>query len=304
MKNKNEILQGGIDTLDLRFKGNIDVESLKDISIMKSKCSNYSNKDGESFTKLAIKPTIGHKNKNELSSIATSLKVIQEVKNEIMNEYGVVDEPNLIRVDISSNMSGGMEENENLFKAFLYCLLLRRNMSFELYKTNKDNAKYNKINIRGNYKIKNGGTETTIYNKDLEGSRIENRKLKVEHTCSHKETFERVQAHFITEITGLEGELLGVEDFLASSLYKEYLIDVEKRGINFSKFIYWADKEGFLVSKRVVEKLLILVGKTTNINNFVEAYRRSNKGSLKFITKFDIKNMTKDIIKSFKNKNR
>ncbi|MGL4999246.1 MAG: hypothetical protein ACRC5T_09785 [Cetobacterium sp.] len=295
----------GVDTYDIQLRGRLDVKEVKGVGVMLDKTRRYIDSDGEWNTVIVCRA-------NKISKGSDAVFSTEEAKKSAMllyidlydrGELKFDEPPKIKRVDIASNLRCELRHQRNLMKTFLYALLFRRGTGTELYEIIKSDIKKKKINILGNYKIKCGTVQTTIYQKE-NCVRIENRKTDIKVKCGALEEFSIVQNKFLEELNGLGNELKRVEEFMSDALYEEFKYDIEEFDSELMEFLKWADKQGYLLTKNIFVNFLKKAYPKLNPDVILKAYRRKNKGKgiAKFVCKKDITSLCDLITDKLKKK--
>ena len=233
----------------------------------------------------------------------SSLKDFLDLKNwidEIMQEKGEI-----MRVDIAFDSLDKLEDNRKLFRAFLYCLSIVRYKETDLFETNS-------IHSPKNLKISKNNYSTTIYDcqdkvNRLANTRIENRALYIRDNLEDKEKIEKEILRYNSELKQIllrideEISLLDIIDKFLIPKHIDFYKNSDTKFLNISEFIAYLDRLGFIFTKNTLDKILKELGHQANVNNFIREFRRKRgEKSLKFISKNELKELIKAILKENK----
>ena len=278
-----------IDTIKVNYEKDITKEILKKYSNFISKSSNLIDKK---------KCLVLKKNRNSTSSLQEMIGVKKYL------DIGMQEEGKIMRVDLAFDSLEKLEENRKLFRAFLYCLSIVRYKETDLFETNS-------IHSPKNLKISKNNYSTTIYDcqdkvNRLANTRIENRALYIRDNLEDKEKIEKEILRYnqeLKEILYRLDEEISLFDIIDKFLIPKH-IDFYKNSdtkLTIIEFIVHLDLLGFIFTKISLEKILKQLNYTKSVDYFVREYRRKRgEKSLKFISKNELKELIKAILKENK----
>ena len=237
-------------------------------------------------------------NRNSTSSLKEFLKIKNWI-DELMQEEGKI-----MRVDLAFDSLEKLEENRKLFRAFLYCLSIVRYKETDLFETNS-------IHSPKNLKISKNHYETTIYDcqdkvNRLANTRIENRALYIRDNLEDKEKIEKEILRYNSELKQILlriDEEISLLDIIDKFLIPKHIDFYNNSDIKLTiiEFIVHLDLLGFIFTKISLEKILKQLNYTKSVDYFVREYRRKRgEKSLKFISKNELKELIKAILKENK----
>ena len=232
----------------------------------------------------------------------SSLKDFLDLKNwidEIMQEKGEI-----MRVDIAFDSLDKLEDNRKLFRAFLYSLSIIRYKDTNLFETSL-------IHTPKNLKIARHNYSTTVYDcqdktNRLANTRIENRALYIRDNLEDKEKIEKEILRYNSELKQILlriDEEISLLDIIDKFLIPKHIDFYNNSDIKLTiiEFIVHLDLLGFIFTKISLEKILKQLNYTKSVDYFVREYRRKRgEKSLKFISKNELKELIKAIIKENK----
>ena len=278
-----------IDTIRVDYKQELTKENKKKISNHLVKTTDLIEKNKNLVLKV---------NRNSTSSLKEFLKIKNWI-DELMQEEGKI-----MRVDLAFDSLEKLEENRKLFRAFLYCLSIVRYKETDLFETNS-------IHSPKNLKISKNHYETTIYDcqdkvNRLANTRIENRALYIRDNLEDKEKIEKEILRYNSELKQILlriDEEISLLDIIDKFLIPKHIDFYKNSDIKLTiiEFIVHLDLLGFIFTKISLEKILKELGHKANVDNFIREYRRKRgEKSLKFITKGQLKELIKAILKENK----
>lgn len=283
---KEEIYnKGGIDTVSLTCKTDIDVEEIK---ILNGVLEKYTYLIGVEEILVTIKASNILNGGIELTNLNETMEIIKDIE---LN-FNLVFET-LSRVDFSVDLLGTVKENKKKFILFLECLDLKRK-GMGMYETKKPVRQNKKT---GNLKISTNRVQTTIYDcidkPRLANTRIENRIVNIRAKEIIKKRIQLEIKKYIKELNKLEELVPIVEDFYINYLVEEYQESKGEYFRTFTGFIEWADKEQHILTERILKELLKASGLSISFKKFCDKYRNSGrKKGLIFTNKTEVKNLT------------
>ena len=279
-----------IDTIKVNYEKDITKEILKKYSNFISKSSNLIDKK---------KCLVLKKNRNSTSSLQEMI----EVKKYL--DIDMQEEGKIMRVDLAFDSLEKLEENRKLFRAFLYSLSIIRYKDTNLFETSL-------IHTPKNLKIARHNYSTTVYDcqdkvNRLANTRIENRALYIRDNLEDKEKIEKEILRYNQELKEIlyrldeEISLLDIIDKFLIPKHIDFYKNSDTKFLNISEFIAYLDRLGFIFTKNTLDKILKELGHQANVNNFIREFRRKRgEKSLKFISKNELKELIKAILKENK----
>lgn len=277
-KNYNK---GGLDTVGLTCKTDIDIEEIK---VLNGVIEKYTYLIGVEEVLVTIKASSVLNGGIELTDLDETMEIVEDIALNFN-----IDFETLSRVDFSVDLLETVKENKKKFILFLECLDLRRKGTgmFETKKPVKQNKK------TGNLKISTNRVQTTIYDcmdkPRLANTRIENRIVNIRAKEIIKKRIQFELKKYIKELHKLEELVPMVEDFYINFLIEEYKESKGKHFRTFTGFIEWADKEKLILTERILKEVLKASGIKTRFQIFVREFRRTRKESLIFTSKTELK---------------
>jgi hypothetical protein len=276
------IINVGIDTIRLEIEGIHEVELdnrlvLKDKTIFTSKGN----------TRITIRNPNGL-----LSDIEEMLFFIKEL------EHFTDAEVKIVRVDIAADSNDHLKDNSNLIRLLLECINVSNDRTCEIFRTVKG------INKDCNIKLSDRRTEITCYNRtDKKGSgksRLEKRNKDIKSKLEHREVLENEIKNYIKELKNLVLFIEKVEDKYVKELTEKF--NEEKNVIHgtFSGFVESMNKDGFLMTANILKGLMKKIGIKQNSNTFAKNFRRTRTNALNFVSKNELKKLTKELEKNLK----
>ena len=279
-KNYNK---GGLDTVGLTCKTDIDIEEIK---VLNGVIEKYTYLIGVEEVLITIKASSVLNGGIELTNLNETMEIVEDIALNFN-----IDFETLSRVDFSVDLLETVKENKKKFILFLECLDLRRKGTgmFETKKPVKQNKK------TGNLKISTNRVQTTIYDcmdkPRLANTRIENRIVNIRAKEIIKKRIQFELKKYIKELHKLEELVPMVEDFYINFLIEEYKESKGKYFRTFTGFIEWADKEQYILTERVLKEVLKSSGLKIRFNYFTKDFKKNREKALKFTSKTDIKKM-------------
>ena len=278
-----------IDTIRVDYKQELTKENKKKISNHLVKTTDLIEKNKNLVLKV---------NRNSTSSLKEFLKIKNWI-DELMQEEGKI-----MRVDLAFDSLEKLEENRKLFRAFLYCLSIVRYKETDLFETNS-------IHSPKNLKISKNHYETTIYDcqdkvNRLANTRIENRALYIRDNLEDKEKIKKEILRYNQELKQILSRLdeeISLLDIIDKFLIPKHIDFYNNSDIKLTiiEFIVHLDLLGFIFTKISLEKILKQLNYTKSVDYFVREYRRKRgEKSLKFISKNELKELIKAILKENK----
>lgn len=278
-----------IDTIRVDYKQELTKENKKKISNHLVKTTDLIEKNKNLVLKV---------NRNSTSSLKEFLKIKNWI-DELMQEEGKI-----MRVDLAFDSLEKLEENRKLFRAFLYCLSIVRYKETDLFETNS-------IHSPKNLKISKNNYSTTIYDcqdkvNRLANTRIENRALYIRDNLEDKEKIEKEILRYNSELKQILlriDEEISLLDIIDKFLIPKHIDFYNNSDIKLTiiEFIVHLDLLGFIFTKISLEKILKQLNYTKSVDYFVREYRRKRgEKSLKFISKNELKELIKAILKENK----
>ena len=285
--------KGGIDTVGLTCKTDIDVEEIK---VLNGVLEKYTYLIGVEEILVTIKASNILNGGIELTNLNETMEIIKDIE---LN-FNLVFET-LSRVDFSVDLLGTVKENKKKFILFLECLDLKRK-GMGMYETKKPVRQNKKT---GNLKISTNRVQTTIYDcidkPRLANTRIENRIVNIRAKEIIKKRIQLEMKKYIKELNKLEELVPIVEDFYIDYLINEYKKTIKKEFGAFTEFVAWADKEQLILTERVLKELLKASGITTRLKVFLNSFRNLRPDTLKFTNKSELKSLILLVKKELKN---
>lgn len=280
----NNYNKGGIDTVGLTCKTNIDIEEVK---VLNGVLEKYTYFIGVEEMLITIKASRVLNGGVELTSLDETVEIIEDMALNLDINFDT-----LSRVDFSVDLQGTVKENKKKFILFLECLDLRRKGTgmYETKKPVKENKK------TGNLKISTNRVQTTIYDCmdkfRLANTRIENRIVNIRAKEIIKKRIQLELKKYIKELHKLEELVPIVEDFYIKFLVEEYQESKGEYFRTFTGFVEWADKEQYILTERVLKEVLKASGLSISLKKFCDKYRNSGrKKGLLFANKTEVKNL-------------
>lgn len=279
-KNYNK---GGLDTVGLTCKTDIDIEEIK---VLNGVIEKYTYLIGVEEVLVTIKASSVLNGGIELTDLDETMEIVENIALNFN-----IDFETLSRVDFSVDLLETVKENKKKFILFLECLDLKRKGTgmFETKKPVKQNKK------TGNLKISTNRVQTTIYDcmdkPRLANTRIENRIVNIRAKEIIKKRIQFELKKYIKELHKLEELVPMVEDFYINFLIEEYKESKGKYFRTFTGFIEWADKEQYILTERVLKEVLKSSGLKIRFNHFTKDFKKNREKALKFTSKTDIKKM-------------
>ena len=278
-----------IDTIRVDYKQEITKENKEKISKHLVKSNDLIEKNRNLVLKV---------NRNSTSSLKEFLNIKNWI-DELMQEEGKI-----MRVDLAFDSLEKLEENRKLFRAFLYCLSIVRYKETDLFETNS-------IHSPKNLKISKNHYETTVYDcqdktNRLANTRIENRALYIRDNLEDKEKIEKEILRYNSELKQILlriDEEISLLDIIDKFLIPKHIDFYNNSDIKLTiiEFIVHLDLLGFIFTKISLEKILKQLNYTKSVDYFVREYRRKRgEKSLKFISKNELKELIKAILKENK----
>ena len=278
-----------IDTIRVDYKQELTKENKKKISNHLVKTTDLIEKNKNLVLKV---------NRNSTSSLKEFLKIKNWI-DELMQEEGKI-----MRVDLAFDSLEKLEENRKLFRAFLYCLSIVRYKETDLFETNS-------IHSPKNLKISKNNYSTTIYDcqdkvNRIANTRIENRALYIRDNFEDKEKIEKEILRYNQELKQILlriDEEISLLDIIDKFLIPKHIDFYNNSDIKLTiiEFIVHLDLLGFIFTKISLEKILKQLNYTKSVDYFVREYRRKRgEKSLKFISKNELKELIKAILKENK----
>lgn len=278
-----------IDTIGLGYEQEITKEIKEKISKHLVKSNDLIEKNKNLVLKV---------NRNSTSSLKEFLYLKKWI-DELMQEEGKI-----IRVDLAFDSLDKLEDNRKLFRAFLYSLSIIRYKNINLYETRV-------VHNLKNLKISKYNYSTTVYDcqdktNRLANTRIENRALYIRDNLEDKEKIEKEILRYNSELKQIllrldeEISLLDIIDKFLIPKHIDFYKNSELK-LNISEFIAFLEKLGYILTKNTLEKILKELEYKGNVNNFIREFRRKRgENSLKFISKNELKELIKAILKENK----
>lgn len=274
----------GIDTLGIEYGESFELEQLLEDKAVLDK---YISSTKSGAIRVAIKPSKTINGGIATTKIVESLKVFTEIEQVNGLTNGIV-----YRVDIAADLTCNLDLNRNLFRLFLECLNANRT-GIDVFTTKKG------LNNIANLKIKNRYVETTIYNcidkVRIGKTRIENRILEIRTKGTHQEKLEKEFLKYIDELNGMDQNIELIENRYIENLLNIYNSEIGKNFECFKEFIVWADKEGYIMTSRILKELLEQTETSYDLRNFIREFRRNRKGALRFAAKSELKELSHSI---------
>lgn len=279
-----------IDTIRVDYKQEITKENKEKISKHLVKSNDLMEKNRNLVLKV---------NRNSTSSLNEFLNIKNWI-DELMQEEGKI-----MRVDLAFDSLDKLEDNRKLFRAFLYSLSIIRYKDTNLFETSL-------VHTPKNLKIARHNYSTTVYDcqdktNRLSNTRIENRALYIRDNLEDKEKIEKEILRYNSELKQIllrideEISLLDIIDKFLIPKHIDFYKNSDTKFLNISEFIAYLDRLGFIFTKNTLDKILKELGHKANVDNFIREFRRKRgEKSLKFISKNELKELIKAILKENK----
>ena len=278
-----------IDTIRVDYKQELTKENKKKISNHLVKTTDLIEKNKNLVLKV---------NRNSTSSLKEFLKIKNWI-DELMQEEGKI-----MRVDLAFDSLDKLEDNRKLFRAFLYSLSIIRYKDTNLFETSL-------VHTPKNLKIARHNYSTTVYDcqdktNRLSNTRIENRALYIRDNLEDKEKIEKEILRYNSELKQILlriDEEISLLDIIDKFLIPKHIDFYNNSDIKLTiiEFIVHLDLLGFIFTKISLEKILKQLNYTKSVDYFVREYRRKRgEKSLKFISKNELKELIKAILKENK----
>ena len=214
------------------------------------------------------------------------------------------EEGKIMRVDLAFDSLDKLEDNRKLFRAFLYSLSIIRYKDTNLFETSL-------VHTPKNLKIARHNYSTTVYDcqdktNRLANTRIENRALYIRDNLEDKEKIEKEILRYNSELKQILlriDEEISLLDIIDKFLIPKHIDFYNNSDIKLTiiEFIVHLDLLGFIFTKISLEKILKQLNYTKSVDYFVREYRRKRgEKSLKFISKNELKELIKAILKENK----
>lgn len=279
-KNYNK---GGLDTVGLTCKTDIDIEEIK---VLNGVIEKYTYLIGVEEVLVTIKASSVLNGGIELTDLDETMEIVEDIALNFN-----IDFETLSRVDFSVDLLETVKENKKKFILFLECLDLRRKGTgmFETKKPVKQNKK------TGNLKISTNRVQTTIYDcidkPRLANTRIENRIVNIRAKEIVKKRIQFELKKYIKELHKLEELVPMVEDFYINFLIEQYRVTKGKHFNTFTGFIEWADFENLVLTERVLKEVLKASGLKISLKYFIKGFKKSREEGLRFASKTNVKKL-------------
>ncbi len=278
-----------IDTIRVDYKQEITKENKEKISKHLVKSNDLIEKNRNLVLKV---------NRNSTSSLKEFLNIKNWI-DELMQEEGKI-----MRVDLAFDSLDKLEDNRKLFRAFLYSLSIIRYKDTNLFETSL-------VHTPKNLKIARHNYSTTVYDcqdktNRLANTRIENRALYIRDNLEDKEKIEKEILRYNSELKQILlriDEEISLLDIIDKFLIPKHIDFYNNSDIKLTiiEFIVHLDLLGFIFTKISLEKILKQLNYTKSVDYFVREYRRKRgEKSLKFISKNELKELIKAILKENK----
>ncbi len=278
-----------IDTIRVDYKQEITKENKEKISKHLVKSNDLMEKNRNLVLKV---------NRNSTSSLNEFLNIKNWI-DELMQEEGKI-----MRVDLAFDSLDKLEDNRKLFRAFLYSLSIIRYKDTNLFETSL-------VHTPKNLKIARHNYSTTVYDcqdktNRLSNTRIENRALYIRDNLEDKEKIEKEILRYNSELKQILlriDEEISLLDIIDKFLIPKHIDFYNNSDIKLTiiEFIVHLDLLGFIFTKISLEKILKQLNYTKSVDYFVREYRRKRgEKSLKFISKNELKELIKAILKENK----
>lgn len=278
-----------IDTIRVDYKQEITKENKEKISKHLVKSNDLMEKNRNLVLKV---------NRNSTSSLNEFLNIKNWI-DELMQEEGKI-----MRVDLAFDSLDKLEDNRKLFRAFLYSLSIIRYKDTNLFETSL-------VHTPKNLKISRHNYSTTVYDcqdktNRLSNTRIENRALYIRDNLEDKEKIEKEILRYNSELKQILlriDEEISLLDIIDKFLIPKHIDFYNNSDIKLTiiEFIVHLDLLGFIFTKISLEKILKQLNYTKSVDYFVREYRRKRGvNSLKFISKNELKELIKAILKENK----
>lgn len=280
----------GFDTIGIRYMNNLDEAIFNNTMVL----DKYSRITKNEEILIVMRPSNDINKRTSLTNFRESLQRIYDLEKQYnLKRIG------LFRVDFSIDFINSYDDK--LYRLFLECLSIKRSNNGVFETRQPVNFK----NRTGNFKISSYRTCTTIYNcsdKNRIGNmRLENRvsDIRAKDTIESRMAFEVNK--FRNEIHCLDKFIPFVEDIYINFLLNEYKLTIGTKFKNFAEFVAWADKDNYILTERILKEVLEQSGVEIMFKRFTYEFRKKRISSLKFITKENLKSMTRLIRNEFKN---
>ena len=278
-----------IDTIRVDYEQKITKENKEKISKHLVKSNDLIEKNRNLVLKV---------NRNSTSSLKEFLNIKNWI-DELMQEEGKI-----MRVDLAFDSLDKLEDNRKLFRAFLYSLSIIRYKDTNLFETSL-------VHTPKNLKIARHNYSTTVYDcqdktNRLSNTRIENRALYIRDNLEDKEKIEKEILRYNSELKQILlriDEEISLLDIIDKFLMPKHIDFYNNSDIKLTiiEFIVHLDLLGFIFTKISLEKILKQLNYTKSVDYFVREYRRKRgEKSLKFISKNELKELIKAILKENK----
>lgn len=278
-----------IDTIRVDYKQELTKENKEKISKHLVKSNDLMEKNRNLVLKV---------NRNSTSSLNEFLNIKNWI-DELMQEEGKI-----MRVDLAFDSLDKLEDNRKLFRAFLYSLSIIRYKDTNLFETSL-------VHTPKNLKIARHNYSTTVYDcqdktNRLSNTRIENRALYIRDNLEDKEKIEKEILRYNSELKQILlriDEEISLLDIIDKFLIPKHIDFYNNSDIKLTiiEFIVHLDLLGFIFTKISLEKILKQLNYTKSVDYFVREYRRKRgEKSLKFISKNELKELIKAILKENK----
>lgn len=277
----NNYNKGGIDTVGLTCKTNVDVEEVKSLDGVLEK---YTYLIGVEEVLITIKASNILNGGIELTTLDETMEIIEDMASNLN-----IDFDTLSRVDFSVDLLGTVKDNKKKFILFLECLDLRRRGT-GMYETKKPVRQNKKT---GNLKISTNRVQTTIYDcidkPRLANTRIENRIVNIRAKEVIKKRIQLELKKYIKELHKLEELVSIVENNYIDFLTREYEENKGKCFRTFTEFVVWADKEQYILTENILKEILKASGTKTRLKYFLSNFRKLRPDTLRFTSKNELK---------------
>lgn len=288
-KNYNK---GGLDTVGLTCKTDIDIEEIK---ILNGVIEKYTYLIGVEEILVTIKASSVLNGGIELTNLNETIEIVEDISLNLNIDFEA-----LSRVDFSVDLLETVKENKKKFVLFLECLDLRRKGAgmYETKKPVKENKK------TGNLKISTNRVQTTIYDcidkPRLANTRIENRIVNIRAKEIIKKRIQFELKKYIKELHKLEELVPMVEDFYINFLIEQYKVTKGKHFNTFTGFIEWADFENLILTERILKEVLKASGLKISFKEFVRKFKKVRPDTLNYASKTEVKNLVLLVKKELK----
>lgn len=288
----NNYNKGGIDTVGLTCKTNVDIEEVKSLNGVLEK---YTYLIGVEEVLITIKASNILNGGIELTTLDETMEIIEDMALNLN-----IDFDTLSRVDFSVDLLGTVKDNKKKFILFLECLDLRRKGA-GMYETKKPVRQNKKT---GNLKISTNRVQTTIYDcmdkPRLANTRIENRIVNIRAKEIIKKRIQFELKKYIKELHKLEELVSLVEDSYINFLIEQYKTTKGRHFNTFTGFIEWADFENLVLTERILKEVLKASGLKISFKEFVRKFRKVRPNTLNYTSKTEVKNLVLLIKKELK----